>query len=836
MKTYFFFSLLFLSIVTTNGQTVQGHIYGPDNELVMFANVYVKYTSIGTSCDDKGYYFLQFNEPGVYQIVVSSIGYQTKEIEIIIKTNSSVTKDIWIEFNENELDEFIVNSKERDPAYAIIENTIKNKPKWNKQYNSLSNDIYIKSIENISEKERKIRAEQEKRKKEELTDIEKFENDEIIDNNKDQHKNDINKLAASMNMIEVKLTRHFHQPDRFKEIRTAYKEYGNTEGLCFTNTVESDFNYYENLIKAKNINETPIISPLHITSVLSYKFKLLKTSLIGKNHLYEIKVTPRKKGNATWEGKIWILDNLFCLYKTDLKLNKSGLVKHKYFRLEQEYDFIGDSVLVIKNQNFYYTSTIGKQKYDGKTTVHYTNYEFNPVFPDRFFNNELGITTKEAYERDSSYWSDTRLTPLTKEERIFQFIKDSITTHINSESYLDSIDSVYNRITFIDILWDGPGISNRTKKQYFSFTSLAGLIDPFEIGGVRVGPNISYFKKWDNEKTFWFYANGNVGIRNPDFKYMYWMNHRYDPKHLGNIGLYIGDQNETIVENDAVTNLFQRSNWIREFCISIEHNREIINGLYLSTYLNWLERNPITSYSFNPEADDWFNGNNPINFNPYQEFVLNIDISYIPFQKYMSEPYRKVILGSKWPRFRLYYEKGIPNVFNSDVNFDFLTVSIDQSFKVRTLGTSNYKIEAGKFLSNIKSYYADYKIFPRGDQWFFASLMESMQIQDTTLSVTNSYIQLHYAHHFDGAIINYIPIIKKLGIHTVIGASALNIPESSYSYQEIFFGVERTFKVQRSRIRLGIYYVDAWSSHSMIKPRIKFAINRYNYRDQTWSY
>ena len=83
MKTYFFFSLLFLSIVTTNGQTVQGHIYGPDNELVMFANVYVKYTSIGTSCDDKGYYFLQFNEPGVYQIVVSSIGYQTKEIEII---------------------------------------------------------------------------------------------------------------------------------------------------------------------------------------------------------------------------------------------------------------------------------------------------------------------------------------------------------------------------------------------------------------------------------------------------------------------------------------------------------------------------------------------------------------------------------------------------------------------------------------------------------------------------------------------------------------------------------------------------------------------------------
>jgi hypothetical protein len=836
MRIFFIFNFILFSIIYSNAQTLQGHIFGPDNEQIMFANVYVKYSSNGTSCDDNGYYFLQFKEPGVYQIVVSSVGYQTKEIEIVLKNNIEKHQDIWLEFNENELDEFIVNSKGKDPAYEIIDNTIKNKSKWNHQYNSLSNDVYIKAIENISEKERKIRASQERKKKKEQTDLEKFENNEIAENKTDQRKNKVNEIAASMNMIEVQLTRHYKHPYFSKEIRTGYKEYGNTEGLCFTNTVENVFNYYDNLIKAKNINESPIISPLHTTSILSYKFKLLKTTQFGKHLLHEIKITPRKKGNATWEGKIWIIDKLFCIYKTDLKLNKSGLVKHNYFRLEQKYKFTEDSILVINNQNFYYSSIIGKQKLNGKTSVTYSNYKFNPIFPDRYFNNELGVTTKEAYERDSTYWNNIRITPLTKEERIFQFIKDSIENHITSESYLDSLDSVYNRITLVDIIWDGPGISNRKKKQYFSFTSIAGLIDPFEIGGIRIGPDLSYFKKWENEKTFWFYANGNFGIRNPDFKYMYWMNHRYDPKHLGNIGFYIGDQNELIVENDAVTNLFQRSNWIREFNVVLEHSRELLNGLYVDTYVNWIERNPITSYSFNPEADDWFDGNHPIDFNPYQEFVMNIDISFVPFQKYMSEPYRKVVLGSKWPRFSLFYEKGIPDILESDVDFDFLTARIDQSFKLRTLGTSNYKIEAGKFLRNIQSYYADYKIFPRGDQWFFASLMESMQIQDTTLSVTDSYLKLNYAHHFDGAIINYIPIIKKLGIHTVIGGSTLNIPESSYSYQEVFCGIERTFRIQRSRLRLGIYYVDAWSSHSSIKPRIKFAINRYNYRDQTWSY
>ena len=106
---------------------------------------------------------------------MSSVGYQTKEIEVILKNNTEKHKDIWLEYNENELDEFIVDSKGKDPAYGIIENTIKNKSKWNNQYQSTSMDVYIKAVENISEKERKNRAEQERKKKKEQTDIEKFQ-------------------------------------------------------------------------------------------------------------------------------------------------------------------------------------------------------------------------------------------------------------------------------------------------------------------------------------------------------------------------------------------------------------------------------------------------------------------------------------------------------------------------------------------------------------------------------------------------------------------------------------------------------------------------------------
>ena len=90
MRFCFFFSLVFLYSISVNAQTLQGYIYGPDNERVMYANVYMKYQSNGTSTDDQGYYFLQLNEPGVYSFIISSIGYKTKEIEVVVKNISNL--------------------------------------------------------------------------------------------------------------------------------------------------------------------------------------------------------------------------------------------------------------------------------------------------------------------------------------------------------------------------------------------------------------------------------------------------------------------------------------------------------------------------------------------------------------------------------------------------------------------------------------------------------------------------------------------------------------------------------------------------------------------------
>src|SRR5690554_7841443 len=93
---------------------------------------------------------------------------------------------------------------------------------------------------------------------------------------------------------------------------------------------------------------------------------------------------------------------------------------------------------VLKSQLMSYNVAYRKEKFEGSTVVNYSNYNFKPDFKKGLFGNELAVTTEEAYERDSTYWSGKRLTPLTEEEQRFIKQRDSIENLFTKTSYLDS--------------------------------------------------------------------------------------------------------------------------------------------------------------------------------------------------------------------------------------------------------------------------------------------------------------------------------------------------------------------------------------------------------------
>jgi hypothetical protein len=211
-------------------------------------------------------------------------------------------------------------------------------------------------------------------------------------------------------------------------------------------------------------------------------------------------------------------------------------------------------------------------------------------------------------------------------------------------------------------------------------------------------------------------------------------------------------------------------------------------------------------------------------------------LSYIPFQKYMREPHRKVVLGSKWPEFYVYYEKGIPKLLGSEINHDYIRFGIRQSFKISTFGTSSYHTTTGKFLNSKDLREVDFKYHRRSDQLWFSNPLYSFQDLDTSLPTLDWYYEAHFIHHFNGALINKIPFMKKTRITSVAGAGYLWVPEHNWQHYEFFVGLERIFKITKRRIRLGLYVTFSDGNQTDYRNSFKISFSVLDRRDMKFNF
>ncbi len=90
------------------------------NDVLPFANVQVKGTTIGTTTDFEGIYSLKM-DPGVYTVTFSFIGYETVEItEVIIKAGQETTVNASIGPLSNQLEEIVITTRTSDNTEAAI--------------------------------------------------------------------------------------------------------------------------------------------------------------------------------------------------------------------------------------------------------------------------------------------------------------------------------------------------------------------------------------------------------------------------------------------------------------------------------------------------------------------------------------------------------------------------------------------------------------------------------------------------------------------------------------------------------------------------------------------
>ncbi|MEX1193407.1 MAG: DUF5686 family protein [Brumimicrobium sp.] len=812
---YLSFLLLFIAVLLFKVEGVaqgvlKGKIVDETNIGLPMANVFVKNRpELRTRADVEGYYEMRLDE-GEYYMVFSVNGYEDRELFVVVRDGENIKNVQLFPLDVNELDEFDYAVERTNPGREIIKKVVDIKDQLDFNQYPYSCDVYIKAKDNKTDKEK--------------SDKKKDKDKNKIRDTEDLKEEKLGKLK-NMNLVEVELERNYSPPNDVREIRNAYSKRGDDSWLYHTTTTKSNINFFKNMLYLDDLNESPIQSPISTAGILSYKYRLEeKIERAGKPTLNKIRIEPRSVVTSTLQGHIWVQDSTWLVEKLDLKLVKGNLYIYDYFQVIQDFDVSSDTLCLLKSQEMNYGADYRKASFEGQTIVDYSGYEFFPDFPKNYFGNELAVTTDEAYERDTSYWSEKRMSPLSDEEIEYIKERDSIENLFSKTSYLDSVDSVFNKLTFWKVVWFGIDHRNRAKKTQWTLSSVAGMLQPAFIAGPRVGPNFDFFKKWDNEKNIDSYSRIDVGVLNGDIKGRTMLSHLYNPFKQATVGIDFEHNYDLIRTFDAFSQIFLRENFIEKTSGSIFHNIEIVNGLYLESSFELTERRPLPENTkFIRWLDETIDNNEPPEFEKYKASILDFTLSYIPFQKFMREPNRKVVLGSKWPEFYVYYEKGVPKILGSEINHDYLRFGIRQSFKISNFGTSSYHTTTGKFLNSKDLREVDYKYHRRSDRLWFSNPLYSFQDLDTSLPTLDWYFEAHFIHHFNGALLNKIPFMKKTRITSVAGGGYLWVPEHNWQHYEFFAGIERIFKITKRRLRIGLY--TTFSDGNQSDPRNSFKIS-----------
>ncbi|MFM1763746.1 MAG: hypothetical protein RLZZ512_1536 [Bacteroidota bacterium] len=779
-----------------------------------------------------GYFNLNLRT-GSYKLIFSHPDFYSVEIPTLVTAQTKDTLNIILVPKTEKIQGAEIRREYKDPAADYMRKAIAQRDFWHSRIPNQSAQIYIKAFE-ITEQKIKPKSATA------ATDIDPLDA-AVIKNTNDPYANTVpvvsvsdtakNKISANA-FVEIAMQRDASTDGKIKETRNGVQKVGSKAGLFYLSTTEGDFNLYQNLLDVPALCPLPIMSPLSNSALLAYRFKFLgayQHPLYGR--VLRIGMTGKQTANATLSGELHLVDTTYWILKAELKFPRHLMAEYDAMTLIQHNQLDSQEYLLIDSQRFNYSTKYGKSLNKATTLVDYKSITVVPNFPKNHFGMEVSKTTQEAYERDSTYWQQQRTQPLSNQETKFINTADSIKRVVTSDKYLDSVEAQINKVTLKSLVLEGQGYRDRKKGITLRFQPLWNLYQPWWPGGGRLSLWNSFDKTFENKKTFEFNENLSYGINNKDVRGTVYMSHMYNPYKRALIFASVGRDFGMVNMNAAYIDLFRRDNFYQNKHINVYHRQELINGLFLQVQGELSDRKDMSTYVFDEFGDSLFENNRPLKFIDHRAFFASFNLSYTPFQRYMSEPKQKVILGSAWPTFSINYKQAVPGVFKSNIDYQYLEYRIDHSFPWGLLGTSDLRAVSGSFLSSRNVNVVDYRYQRRADPVIFTPPMFAFQQLDSTFTTFKRFYEVHYQHSFNGSLVNKIPFLKKLSLYEKAGVNMLYAPERrNLFFYEGYVGIDKLVRLWRDRYKIGIYYTAGYAN-LFEKPRYGFKIN-FEYYDR----
>ena len=751
---------------------------------------------------------LNFSDLNFQNLVVKMQSERTEHIQEVMLTGKSKKK---------------YKNRKENPAYAIMQEVWKRK-----RTNGLANydDYQYKEYEKIEIGLNNIDSTFKQRKI--------FNKLEFIFDYADSANFD-KKLSLPVFFNEtIFKTYGRNKPDKQENkiiVANKFSGFNNNERMAASAKNQfKDVNLYDNTLNFFNIG---FPSPVGTDGFASYDYELTDSLSVNGTDCFKIKYFPRRKELIAFQGDLFISRDTYNIVRATLKSpNKLNVNFVNGIYMEIEYDSPNETVFLPKKTYTELEMSIFTKKKDSKSilfkrTDQYSDYLFNQNFSENLLKDKRQTLSDEDLTKSDEYWEKNRDQPLQeseknvykmveelhkvpKFERIINLVEIVQSGYFNAWNAID-FGSIYSAYGYNEVEGDRVRVGARTYFTANDMWRIAGYTAyGFKDRKFKYGLEGKYMFNRDNRATLGFGSKNDVmqlgaslmydeGIMTPSY---------------GSSGILTSGTNASL-SFVKQNNLFFSLEPVRNFVLRMDASLQNISTanpekFNLDFYKNGALKSGLTD------------------FHTTFSFVLQ------PGAKYVQYGVDRTTLRTLAPTFILKYTHGFANVLDGDFDYNKLQFLYAQKILLGNLGKTNVNFEAGKNFDAVPL--AIQNIIP-GNQSYFLSF-NTFSLLKYYEFVADTYSTVNVEHHFNGKLISYLPLIKKLKLRELIffrgaygtlsdASKNINFDNKRYSapdqhvYYEYGFGLENiglgNFKILRVDFN--------WRGNYLDRPEVKrFAV------------
>jgi hypothetical protein len=596
-----------------------------------------------------------------------------------------------------------------------------------------------------------------------------------------------------------------------------------------------EYSIYNRLLYIPSLTDKKVLSPIGEGALLSYSYDLDSVHDSAGVKLYTISFRGLFPGEPLLKGKMVIRSTDWAVTSVTYGLPKETMKFFSDLEVESIYNFNDGGLAQQETVKVLYIIEDGLSRYYGN--IDRENQRWVPDTLDFTFTEEVRKYDVKAFDRDSTFWAQTRIAEFDSIETSYIKACDSLQMLYASDEYYAESDSVYNALRWMDFLLYGMGYRNREKDYSFYINPLTMQVNPFGIGGYRHRIGGTYQKNFENAYTLEIEGEADYGFRNNDLRGRGGVGLTYVPLKFVRTFVRFGDYYDMVNNYASLGSVFSRSNYVRTQTWSVAQRMEVVNGLFAELTYDFSDQQPIVNLLSDRWSQQVFGDvNTPLDFERYIKSEFKLELKYRHKQKFIIKKGRKILLGSVYPDLKMVYRKGVPGLLNSEVDFDYVEVGLKHFKTVGRLGDMDWSVLAGSFINKRNLRLLEHRYFRGSDVFFFSDPLNSFQLLGPTLSTSNAFFRANYFHHFNGILLNKIPLLHRLKITEAAGVAMLSIPSEDFHHAEFYAGVERVVRIKKELFRFGIYASTADSNWEKAKFDFKLGVNFYNSFTKKWQY